>query len=121
EVCPPRQIITSFGVENCSHTGKASQSDAWPLFIALSDVRYNQDFDVALDNYTYGDLLSPADWSLEIPTTQAMLCQVSYTIGSVSVTYDISASDTIVNTGAISVSNEQLDNFSNEDLVEMLV
>lgn len=120
ELCPPRQVITSFGLANCSHAVNPSQPDASPLFIGLSDVHYNQKFDKSLDNFTFGDLLSATEYSVDIPTKQAMLCEVSYTIGSVPVIYDLSAPNIAPTTGIVEDSKEQLHNFSNEDLVDML-
>ncbi|RDW63409.1 hypothetical protein BP6252_10954 [Coleophoma cylindrospora] len=117
EICPPRQIMTVFGVQECNNT---SGNGASPLLVALLDARYSQSFNVSLGNYSVGDVLAPEEWAFEIPMTQAMLCQISYEMKTVQITYNMSKASPVIEVEPLSEPSTKLNNVADDYLTGLL-
>jgi len=89
--CPPRQLWPSFGQLTCTHDKPEDNSENYPLFVGLSDVRYTQKYNISLDGHVYGDMITPESYDLEVLKTTAMLCTVSHTEQLTRLTYNMSA------------------------------
>ncbi|KAK5945434.1 hypothetical protein PMZ80_002639 [Knufia obscura] len=122
QVCPPRQLIPSFGMLACNHTENTGNFSTHPFLVGISDVRYSQTFNVSIGNYSVGDILEPQSWEFEIPKITAMLCSIDYRIQEVALTYNMSRAGNRVQRVELlgTPENKTLPNISDDYLMTKL-
>lgn len=89
-LAPKRQLLSSFGRHGCIRAGQNGENFTIPYLAAISDVRYNQTFNMSTSNITIGDMVKPTVWSFTIPKIAGMLCTIDYEIVDVIILYNMS-------------------------------
>ncbi|KAJ9659932.1 hypothetical protein H2198_002822 [Neophaeococcomyces mojaviensis] len=89
-LAPARQLLTSFGPLDCRRVDQKDDSGTAPYLVALSDVRYNQTFNVSTVDIAVGDMIEPVAWEFAIPKITSMLCTIDYNIVDVNILYNMS-------------------------------